>query len=132
MKVVFASTPGQEEKIRELISYFYSSVFPLYFSDEDIKDFERSKILHTTARHFEYFSTLKEACQVIVCLQTLISILELSVQEEKYQALFYKNATILNEFSLYFPLTYGQFFEARSMKNNVFSIYSKAANELLI
>ncbi|PLR79649.1 hypothetical protein CVD25_00560 [Bacillus canaveralius] len=132
MRVVFASTLGQEEKIRELISYFYSSVFPLYFSDEDIRDFERSKILHTTARHFEYFGTLKEAYRVIVCLQTLISILELSVQEENHQTLFCRNARILNEFSLYFPLTYGQFFEAKSLKNNVFSIYSKAANELLI
>ena len=37
VKVVFASTPNQEERIRELVDYFYTSIFPAYFSDEDIK-----------------------------------------------------------------------------------------------
>lgn len=132
VKVVFASTPDQEEKIQDLIRAFYRDIFPLYYSDHDIKEFERLQVLHTTTRHFEYFGTLKEAYQVITSLQTLISILEKAEPQTKYKMLFQNNAAILKEFGIFFPFEFEQFIEAKNVKNELFSIYSKAANELLI
>lgn len=132
MKVVFASTPDQEEKIRELVQNFYTNIFPQYFSDKDIKGFERLQVLHTNTRHYEYFGTLKEAYRVITSLQTIISILEEREPQLKYQALYCKNVRILKEYGLFFPFNFDQFTEAKVDKNNVFSVYTKAANELLV
>lgn len=132
VKIVFASTPDQEEKIKELVKSFYRDVLPLYYSDNDIQDFEKRKVLHTSTRHFEYFGTLKEAYQVIASLQTLISILQTKDLEPKYEGVFQTNADILKEFGLFFPFEYEQFLEAKGIKEEIFSIYSKAANELLV
>jgi hypothetical protein len=131
VKVVYASTPEQEQKIKELVDYFYANIFPNYFSDEDIMEFKRQKVLHTSTRHFEYFGTLKEAYQVIASLQTLISILECSRNKEQYDYLFSKNVNILEEFGLYFPFSFSQFSEARCMTSNLFSVYLKAANDFI-
>ncbi|EAR66664.1 hypothetical protein B14911_14892 [Bacillus sp. NRRL B-14911] len=132
VKVVFASTPNQEERIRELVDYFYTSIFPAYFSDEDIKEFEKLKVLHTSTRHFEYFGTLKEAFQVIASLQTLISILESSDPENRYEGIFQKNVHILKDFGLFFPFGFSSFIDAKELKGDMFSVYTKAANELLV
>ncbi|MDZ5473951.1 YhcU family protein [Bacillus sp. 31A1R] len=131
MKIVFASTPDQEEKIRELVNSFYSNIFPLYFSDNEIDSFRRLKVLHTTSRHFEYFGTLKEAYHVITSLQTIISILE-TKPSHKYQHIFCKNVTTLKEYGLFFPFDFSQFIEENNFERNVFSVYTKAANELLV
>lgn len=132
MKIVFASTPDQEEMIKELVRSFYRDIFPLYYSDKDINEFEKLKVLHTSTRHFEYFGTLKEAYQVITSLQTLISILQSQEPQPKYKDIFQTNTEILKEYGLFFPFDYEHFLEARSIKDNVFSIYTKAANELLV
>ncbi|MGN7177718.1 hypothetical protein BK139_21095 [Paenibacillus sp. FSL R5-0490] len=132
MKVVFASTPDQEQKIQELIGRFYSNVFPLYFTDDDIRDFEQQKILHTSTRHFEYFGTLKEAYQVIAGLQTLMAILESRPISGKYKTIFFKNVQILQEFGLSFPFDYSHFCGERMPRSDVFSVYAKAANEMLV
>lgn len=135
MKIVFASTPGQEEEISGLVRYIYSDVFPLYFTDEEISEFEKLKVLHTTANHVEDFSTLKDAFQVMTSMQTLISILESPVLHTHYSSLFNKNVANLQEFGLFFPFEFDHFIDARNLKNfknNMFSVYTKAANELLI
>lgn len=132
MKIVFASTPDQEEMIKELVKNFYQDIFPLFFSDEDIEEFERLEVLHTSTRHFEYFGTLKEAYQVITSLQTLISILESSELQPKYESIFQTNAAILKDYGLFFPFDYAQFVEAKEVKEEELSIYSKPANELLV
>ncbi|WNS76704.1 YhcU family protein [Bacillus sp. DTU_2020_1000418_1_SI_GHA_SEK_038] len=132
MKVVFASTYEQELKIKELIQNLYSKVFPLYFPDEEIKEFERMQVLHTTTRHSEYFGTLKEAYQIIASLQTIISILELPQLEDKYEGVFVKNVHTLEQFGLTFPFSFSQFNGSKIIKDEVLSIYSKAANEILI
>lgn len=132
MKIVFASIPSQEEEIDGLVRYIYSTVFPLYFSDEEIKEFMQLKVLHTSGQHFQDFSTLKDAFQVMTCLQTIISILEFPSLEDHYSSLFNKNVANLQEFGLFFPFEYDQFVEAKNLKNSVFSIYTRAANELLI
>lgn len=132
MKVVFASTPSQEEKISELVRYIYTNVFPLYFTDEEINEFERLNILHSSVHHFEDINTLKDAFQVMASLQTLISILECTILDEQYAAIFNKNVLNLQEFGIFFPFEFEQFVEAKNFKNSVFSVYAKAANELLI
>ncbi|GLB58718.1 YhcU family protein [Cytobacillus sp. NCCP-133] len=132
VKVVFASTPDQEQKIMELIQKFYSNVFPLYFTDDDIREFEQQKILHTSTRHFEYFGTLKEAYQVIAGLQTLMAILESPQQKEKYERIFVKNVQTLKEFGLSFPFDYSHFCGERTPRNDEFSVYAQAANEILV
>ncbi|MFB6469277.1 YhcU family protein [Cytobacillus sp. Hz8] len=132
MKVVYASTPDQENKVKELIQEYYTSIFPLYFSDEDIKEFERLKVLQTSTRHFEYFGTLKEAFQVIASLETIKYILLSCDEKEKYEVIFYRNIEILNDFGLSFPFEFHQFLDSRHVKNGTFSIYTKADNELLI
>ncbi|WP_433748472.1 DUF5365 family protein [Falsibacillus pallidus] len=134
MKVLFASTQEQEEKICELLDTFYSQIFPQYFSDEEIVKFHELKILHTTTRHFEYFGTLKEAFQVISSLQTIISILDVHQKEKLnsfYVNLFTTNVNILQEFGLFFPFTLEQFYPNVDIETS-FSIYTKAANEMLV
>lgn len=128
VKIVFASTPGQEEEICGLVRYIYSTVFPLYFTDKEIREFEQLKVLHTP----DDFNTLKDAFQVMASMQTIISILETTTLDDQYEALFNKNVMNLQDFGLFFPFEYEQFVDAKNMKNSVFSIYIKAANELLV
>lgn len=132
MKIVFASTPGQEEEISELVQYIYSNVFPLYFADEEIKKFERLGILNAYYDHYDDFGTLKDAFQVMASLQAVISVLELPILDREYTSLFNKNVENLEKFGLSFPFQYEQFIEAKSMKKCIFSVYTKAANEMLI
>jgi hypothetical protein len=132
VKIVFASVPSQEEEICGLVRYIYSDVFPLYFTDKEIIQFEQLKVLHTSSRHFEAFSTLRDAFYIMSSIQTLISILESSSLDQRYSTLFNKNAVNLQEFGLFFPFEFEQFAEAKSLKASLFSVYTKAANELLI
>lgn len=132
MKVVFASTPDQQEKIMELIRQLYSDVFPNYFSDDEIAEFERLNVLHISSSQFEQLDTLKDAFQVITSLQTLISILESESLDEQYIETYYKNISILAQYGLNFPFEFQQFVDLKITGNNELSIYSKAANEWLI
>ncbi|MEH7107664.1 MULTISPECIES: YhcU family protein [Bacillaceae] len=132
MKIVFASTPSQEEEICELVRYIYSNVFPRYFTDEEIHQFEKLKVLHTSTKHFEEIGTLKDAFQVMTCIQTMISILEYPCFDEQYADIFNRNATNLNEFGMFFPFDYEQFMTTKDLRNSMLSIYSKADNELII
>lgn len=131
VKVLLASTHEQEDKIQELIQYMYCTIFPDYFTDDEIEQFDDMQVLHTTTRKFEYFGTLKEAFQVISSLQTLISIVESGSKEEVYEEMFYHNAEILQGFGMFFPLSYDQFSEESDCKHNL-SIYSRADNQLLV
>ena len=106
VKIVFASTPKQEEEINELVRYIYSNIFPHYFSDEEISQFEWLKVLHTSDKIFEHFSTLKNAFQVMASIQTLISILESSPLDKQYAPLFNKNVENLQDFGLFFPFEF--------------------------
>lgn len=132
LKIVFASTPGQEEKILELAKYFYTDIFPLYFSDEDILEFERLQVLHTQSEQFERFSTLGDAFQVITSMQTLISILESGHIPEKYQIMFRRNVQTLTDYGICFPFNYNQFTDSKHVHLDYISAYSKPANRLLL
>jgi hypothetical protein len=128
VKIVFASTPSQEEEINELVRYIYSNIFPLYFSDEEIYQFEQLGILRAT----EDFSTLKDAFQVMTCIRTLISILESTQLNRHYAGLYKKNVDTLEYYGLSFPFEFEQFVSVGSIKHSMLSIYTRADNELLI
>ena len=132
VKVVFASTPCQEEEIKELINQLYSEVFPNYFTDDEIHEYEKRKVLSVSTSHFEQLGTLKEAYKVIASLQTIISILKSESLDDQYMETFYKNSSILKEYDLNFPFDYHQFAESKEGKSSELSIYTKVANELLI
>jgi hypothetical protein len=130
VKIVFASTPSQEEEINGLVRYIYSNVFPIYFTDEEIREFEQIKVLQTNQYHD--YSTLKDAFLVMASMQTVIAILESPSPDEQYADIFNKNVSNLQEYGLFFPFELEQFIQAKNLKSNYFSVYTKAANELLI
>ena len=132
MKIVFASTPGQEEEISDLVQYMYSHVFPNFFTDQEIKEYERLQVLRVESEHLADFSTLKDAFQVMVSLQTIISILESAILKEEYSPLFEKNAAILQSYGLFFPFDLQHFIEAKLEKKHHLSVYTTAVNQLLI
>jgi hypothetical protein len=132
VKIVFASTPSQEEEISGLVRYIYSNVFPLYFTEDEVYEFEQLKVLDTMENQVEVFGTLKDAFKVMACMQTLISILESTDLDDQYSTLFSKNVSHLQEFGLFFPFEYEQFVVAKRMYNHLLSVNTKVANELLI
>ncbi|WML43180.1 DUF5365 family protein [Neobacillus sp. PS3-40] len=132
MKIVFASIPSQEHEISELVRHIYSNIFPIYFTDNEIQELERLKVLHTSGQYFKDISTLKEAFQVMTSLRTIISILECTDLNESYSNLFTRNSTNLSRLGLFFPFELEQFLEGKNIKKYMFSGYTKAANELLI
>lgn len=119
-------------EIKKLATKFYTDIFPLYFSDDEICRFERTKVLHVPERRPNYYGTLKEACKVIASLQILISILESAKPRPNYEWIFYHNAQTLNEYGIYFPFQYSQFTRQKHVRKNIFSMYVKAANDWLI
>ncbi|TRZ35907.1 hypothetical protein CEQ21_09790 [Niallia circulans] len=129
MKVAYASTPAQEEQINELIQTFYTSIFPDFFSDDEINKFSNLNVLRLTQEQSYMLSTLKNSYQVIAALQTIISIVENSDEsDDEYDQLFERNVEILDEFELFFPFRLDNF----SKKDKSLSIYSEAANEYLL
>ncbi|MCE4051110.1 MULTISPECIES: DUF5365 family protein [Bacillaceae] len=128
MKVAYASTPAQEEQINELIQTFYTSIFPDFFSDDEINKFSRLNVLRLTQEQAYMLSTLKNSYQVIAALQTIISIVENAEESDQYDSLFEKNVEILDEFELFFPFRLDNF----TKKDKSLSIYVEAANEHLI
>lgn len=132
MKVVQASTPCQEEEIKKLINQVYSEVFPIYFSDKEIQTYEKYNVLNMSTNHLERFNTLKEAYQVIASLQTLITILKNERFDDQYIEIFYKNVSTLVEYDLYFPFEFEHFSESKIRGNERVSMFTSAANEILI
>ena len=111
VKVVYASTPEQEETVHELVDVFYQEIFPRYFTDDEI---------------------VKFAYQVITSLQTLILILNAYEVLPKYKALFDRNVQTLKQFGLFFPFEWEHFSSKRYIINEQLSAYVKPANEFLI
>ena len=131
VKIVFAATPEQDEKVRELVQHIYASIFPNYFSDSEIKEYERLNVLQASTK-YQSFDTLKDAYIVITCIQTIISILEQYEPKNEYQPLFDKNASLLNEQGFYFPFSFDQFKANWNLNSEMLSIYSNAANDWLV
>ncbi|WP_445486513.1 DUF5365 family protein [Niallia sp. 03133] len=132
MKVVYASTPTQADKINELIQTFYSTIFPYYFSDDEIQHFKSLNVLNPTSEQMDSMGTLKTSYQVIASLQTIISILEEPQNKNRYKQIFEKNVRILEEFELFFPFNLENFNEEEDFNGTSLSIFSGSANTFLI
>jgi hypothetical protein len=116
LKVVCASTKEQEEYINYLVNYFYTNIFPYYFDDEQIREFEDLQILSLQGKHVTYNRTMKEAFQIISSLQTLITVIEYvgkSGDCKRYRDLFEQNIELLRRYGIVFPFTIEQFMNKR-------------------
>lgn len=112
MKMVFSSTEEQEQEIASLVSRFYESVFPKYFTESEILHFREIGVLKPNQSSFTYLATLRDAFQVMTCLQVLMSILDkqkIEEMESKSEELFQHNITLLNECGIFFPFYYDHF-----------------------
>lgn len=115
VKTVFSSTEEQEQEIASLVARFYKSVFPKYFTENEIIHFREIGVLQPNKSTFTYFATLRDAFQVMACLQVLLSILDKKkiedsfIIESKFEELFQHNITLLNECGIFFPFYYDHF-----------------------
>lgn len=138
MKIVFASTIEQEQEIEQLIATFYQTVFPQFFTDEEIQHFQDIGVLQANNNHFSYNGTLRAAFQVITCLQVMMTILEKKVENPtaslKLQNMFEQNSSLLNHYGISFPFNYEHFNYTISSENHKLNEMknSQPANQYLI
>ncbi|MFJ8244694.1 DUF5365 family protein [Peribacillus asahii] len=138
MKIVLSSTVEQEQEIANLVSYLYDSVFPKFFTEEEIRHFQEIGVLQVNKSDFPYSGTLRSAFQVIACLQVMIVILEKKEQDassvdSELVKQFEQNITLLNEYGIFFPFYYKHFnrIQKESPKNTNM-MYTQPDNEFLI
>jgi Family of unknown function (DUF5365) len=116
LKIVCAVTEEQEKYMNYLVHYFYTNIFPYYFDDEQLHEFENLEILSLDREHVTYNGTMKEAFQIISALQSLITIIEYvgeSGDYERYRSLFERNINILRRNGITFPFMIEQFANKR-------------------
>ncbi|WP_456276151.1 DUF5365 family protein [Bacillus sp. AK128] len=131
MKIVTASTPEQENYIKELVNYMYCEVFPHYFSDQFINELKSLHVLLPENTDL-YNGTLKEAFQLISGMQSLIAVIETIRHEElenHHREIFEKNTGILEDYGYKFPLKIEQFLKA---KEECISLYSKPTSHYIM
>ncbi|UYY99887.1 YhcU family protein [Peribacillus frigoritolerans] len=135
MKTVFSSTEEQEQEIASLVSRFYESVFPKYFTESEILHFREIGVLEPNQSSVTYLATLRDAFQVMTCLQVLMSILDKQkrVMEPKSEELFQHNITLLNECGIFFPFYYDHFSSINLDANNDMQMMDiQVANQYLV
>lgn len=115
MKIVFSSTVEQEQEIESLVLKFYQSIFPKFFTKDEIHHFQEIGVLQANKNDFSYNGTLRAAFQVITCLQVLMSVLEKkeeslsALSQVKFERLFEQNNALLNQYGIFFPFNYEHF-----------------------
>lgn len=137
MKVVYASTPEQEDHIGELVQHLLTNILPYYFTDKEIENLESQLSLHTGGVHDTftvYNGTLKEAFHIISCLQAIIAVIE-TIQDEgiklKHRELYKRNVNMLRDFGFSFPFAIEQF--TQQTKNpTMLSKFIRASNQFLV
>jgi hypothetical protein len=135
VKTVFSSTEEQEQEIASLVSRFYESVFPKYFTESEILHFREIGVLEPNQSSVTYLATLRDAFQVMTCLQVLMSILDKQkrVMEPKSEELFQHNITLLNECGIFFPFYYDHFSSINHEANNEMQMMDiQVANQYLV
>ncbi|MED3994113.1 DUF5365 family protein [Peribacillus frigoritolerans] len=135
MKTVFSSTEEQEQEIASLVSRFYESVFPKYFTESEILHFREIGVLEPNQSSVTYLATLRDAFQVMTCLQVLMSILDKQkrVMEPKSEELFQHNIALLNECGIFFPFYYDHFSSINLEANNDMQMMDiQVANQYLV
>lgn len=132
MKIVYASTSEQELKIKNLVEYFYTSIFPNYFSEEDVTKFEKMNFLNVLGKNV-LNGTLKESYQIISSLETLIFLIESNgLEKNKYQQMYERNVQILEELGLSFPFSHEQFLNQRDFGLEADSVYIKTQGNFVM
>lgn len=132
MKTVYAATKKQEEYINYLVNYFYTNIFPYYFADEQIHEFEMLQVLSLQEKRMKYNGTMKEAFQIISSLQSLITIIEYvgkSGDCGRYRDVFQRNVELLRRYGVAFPFAIEQFAAKRQYPC---SVYLPSQNEWLM
>lgn len=112
MKVVIAATPEQENHIQELVGYFYSNIFPNYFTDEEIIKFKELNVMSLNGVEENYNGTLKEAFQLISSLQAIIAVLDAIRHKpigDDDQTIFDRNVHIIKGYGIDFPFSLNHF-----------------------
>jgi Family of unknown function (DUF5365) len=135
VKTVFSSTEEQEQEIASLVSRFYKSVFPKYFTESEILHFREIGVLEPNQSSVTYLATLRDAFQVMTCLQVLMSILDKQerVMEPKSEELFQHNITLLNECGIFFPFYYDHFSSINHEANHDMQMMDiQVANQYLV
>jgi hypothetical protein len=138
LKIVFSSTSEQEQEISNLVSFFYASIFPKYFSEEEILHFEELGVLQIPTNRLTYFGTLRDAFQVMTCLQVIMSVLQKKEMnslhlENKCVNLFNNNVRILNDYGVFFPLNLDNFTLLQNQNSeNSFLMFMEPANQYLV
>lgn len=109
VRIVNATTAEQESFIKELSMELIHDVFPLYFSELDIQRFKKKGVLSLNNHYYQ--GTLKEAFQIMACLQMIHIILTKPSPHSDLsdQAIFEKNSKMLNDFGIYFPFAFSDF-----------------------
>jgi len=132
LKIVYAATEEQERYIQILADYFYSDIFPYYFSDEEIIEFEKWGVLSLQGDRIQYNGTMREAFQIITSFQALIAIIQSLNPDyirEQHRKLFERNAQLLERYGILFPFSIEQFTNRRKF---VLSQYTEPNNKWLI
>jgi hypothetical protein len=139
VKIVFSSTLEQEQEIESLVSKFYHSVFPKFFTSDEIQHFQEIGVLEANKADFSYNGTLRDAFQVITCLQVMISVLEKKGEDHsssfqsKLEHMFKQNNTLLNQCGIFFPFNYEHFnYIANQDHAKIDIMYSQPANQYLV
>lgn len=139
VKMVFPSTEEQELEIACLVARFYESVFPKYFTEQEIFQFRELGVLEPNKSAFTYFGTLRDAYRVMTCLQTLLFILDKNerensmVMDPKHEEMFQKNISLLNECGIFFPFFYDHFTEMNHERDkDIRMMDAQAANQYLV
>lgn len=139
MKTVFSSTEEQEQEIASLVSRFYETVFPKYFTKSEILHFRKIGVLerNRSSSRFTYLGTLRDAFQVMTCLHVLLSILGKQQAEEWMNPdsaeLFQHNITLLNEYGIFFPFYYDHFSNMnQEATNDLQMMDAQVANQYLV
>lgn len=139
VKIVFSSTVEQEQEIDNLVTEFYHSVFPKFFTENDIQHFQEIGVLQTNKDDFSYNGTLRAAFQVITCLQVIKAVLEKKVENHsasiqlRLKKTFEQNNTLLNQYGIFFPFNYEHFtYIPNENYRKVDMLYIQPANQYLI
>lgn len=133
MKVVVAATVEQKQHIVELVNEFYTTVLPIYFSDDKITQFRNMNVLNPSIEDQMYNETLRDAFRIISSLQVMNSLLGNvnNCDEVEYERIFNRNSKILNEYGYFFPLSFEQFLEAETNYPNL-SQYTQSTNNWIM
>lgn len=134
VKVVYSSTYEQEQRIEELVSYFFDFIFPKYFPENEISHFKKIGVLKSEA----YAGTLRRAYQIMTSLQVITTILEKNEPystDLKTEILLSKNIQLLNENGKFFPFFSHHFLQSieenEQNEENSTVVYEEPSNQFL-